>query len=41
MFTLTPREREAASLSLLASGWAVAGLLPFGILFAWGLARRR
>lgn len=30
MFTLTPREREAVSPSLLVSGWAVAGSPPFG-----------
>lgn len=39
MFTLTPLEQEALSLSLLVSGWAVAGSLPFGILCAWVLAR--
>ncbi|SEH24892.1 molybdate transport system permease protein [Magnetospirillum fulvum] len=39
-FTLTPLEREALSLSLLVSGWAVVGSLPFGILSAWLLARR-
>ncbi|CAA7615255.1 molybdate ABC transporter permease subunit [Magnetospirillum sp. UT-4] len=40
MFTLTELEREALTLSLLVSGWAVAGSLPFGVLFAWLLARR-
>jgi molybdate transport system permease protein len=40
MFTLTPLEQEALHLSLLVSGWAVAGSLPFGIFFAWLLARR-
>jgi molybdate transport system permease protein len=39
MFTLTPLETEALSLSLLVSGWAVAGSLPLGILCAWVLAR--
>lgn len=39
MFTLTPLEQEAVSLSLLVSGWAVAGSLPIGILAAWVLAR--
>lgn len=36
---LTPLETEALSLSLLVSGWAVAGSLPFGVLVAWVLAR--
>ena len=40
MFTLTPLEQEALGLSLLVSGWAVAGSLPLGIFFAWLLARR-
>lgn len=40
MFTLTPLEIEALHLSLLVSGWAVVGSLPFGILCAWILARR-
>lgn len=39
MFTLTPLELEALYLSLLVSGWAVVGSLPFGILCAWVLAR--
>ncbi|HTH17205.1 MAG TPA: molybdate ABC transporter permease subunit [Magnetospirillum sp.] len=39
MFTLTPLEIEALYLSLLVSGWAVAGSLPLGILCAWVLAR--
>lgn len=37
--TLTPLEWEALELSLLVSGWAVAGSLPLGILCAWVLAR--
>jgi molybdate transport system permease protein len=41
MLTLTPLEQEAVSLSLLVSGWAVAGSLPLGILAAWVLARCR
>lgn len=36
---LTPLEIEALKLSLLVSGWAVAGSLPLGILVAWFLAR--
>lgn len=40
MFTLTPLEIEALRLSLLVSGWAVVGSLPFGIACAWLLARR-
>ncbi len=36
---LTPLEIEALRLSLLVSGWAVAGSLPLGILAAWMLAR--
>lgn len=40
MLTLTPLESEALRLSLLVSGWAVVGSLPFGILCAWLLARR-
>lgn len=39
MFTLTPLEQEALYLSMLVSGWAVAGSLPLGIFFAWVLAR--
>ncbi len=39
MFALTPLEIEALHLSLLVSGWAVAGSLPFGIACAWILAR--
>lgn len=39
MFELTPLEIEALYLSLLVSGWAVVGSLPFGILCAWVLAR--
>ena len=40
MFALTPLEIEALSLSLLVSGWAVAGSLPLGVACAWLLARR-
>ena len=40
MFTMTPLEIEALSLSLLVSGWAVAGSLPLGLACAWLLARR-
>jgi molybdate transport system permease protein len=40
MLTLTPLEIEALHLSLLVSGWAVAGSLPLGVLCAWVLARR-
>ncbi|MGE5515970.1 MAG: molybdate ABC transporter permease subunit [Bacteroidota bacterium] len=40
MFALTPLEIEALQLSLLVSGWAVVGSLPFGIGCAWLLARR-
>ena len=39
MFTMTPLEQEALHLSLLISGWAVAGSLPLGVLCAWLLAR--
>ena len=39
MLTLTPLEIEALRLSLLVSGWAVAGSLPLGIGCAWVLAR--
>ncbi len=39
MPVLTPLEIEALRLSLLVSGWAVAGSLPVGILCAWVLAR--
>lgn len=38
---MTPLEAEALRLSLWVSGWAVVGSLPFGILFAWLLARRQ
>jgi molybdate transport system permease protein len=41
MFALTPLEIEALKLSLLVSGWAVAGSLPLGIAVAWLLARGR
>lgn len=40
MFSLTPLEIEALRLSLWVSVWAVTTSLPFGILFAWLLARR-
>jgi molybdate transport system permease protein len=40
MFALTPLEIEALGLSLLVSGWAVAGSLPLGLGCAWLLARR-
>lgn len=40
MFTLTPLEQEALYLSMLVSGWAVAGSLPVGVACAWLLARR-
>lgn len=36
---LTELELEALRLSLLVSSWAVAGSLPFGVFFAWLLAR--
>jgi molybdate transport system permease protein len=38
---LTPLESEALRLSLVVSGWAVAGSLLPGILCAWVLARCR
>ncbi len=41
ILSLTPMEWEALRLSLFVSLWAVAGSLPFGILAAWILARRR
>ncbi len=41
MFTLTPLEIEALSLSLWVSVWAVVASLPLGIFFAWLLARRQ
>jgi molybdate transport system permease protein len=41
LFRLTGVEVEALRLSLWISGWAVAASLPFGILVAWILARRR
>jgi molybdate transport system permease protein len=37
----TPLEWEAFKLSLLVSGWAVAGSLPIGICTAWVLSRYR
>ena len=40
MLDLTPLEIDAVRLSLLVSGCAIAGSLPFGILVAWLLARR-
>ena len=39
MFALTPLEIEALRLSLLVSGWAVAGSLPLGLACGWVLAR--
>ena len=36
---LTDLEIDALRLSLLVSGWSVLGSLPFGIFFAWLLAR--
>lgn len=41
MFALTPVESEALALSLRVALWSVAASLPFGIAFAWLLARRR
>ncbi|PKU22844.1 molybdate ABC transporter permease subunit [Telmatospirillum siberiense] len=41
MFTLTPLEKEALTLSFWVSLWAVVASLPLGILCAWLLARRR
>ncbi len=41
MFVLTPLEKEALTLSLWVSLWAVAASLPLGILCAWLLARCR
>jgi molybdate transport system permease protein len=38
---LTDEELEAVRLSLRVAFWSVTGSLPFGILFAWLLARRR
>ena len=40
LFTLTPLEIEALSLSLEVGLLSVAASLPFGIAFAWLLARR-
>jgi len=40
LFNLTSIELEALRLSLWVSGWALAGILPFGILIAWVLARK-
>jgi molybdate transport system permease protein len=39
--TLTPEELSALTLSLKVSLWAVAVMLPPGILLGWLLARRR
>ncbi len=39
-FQLTALEREALSLSVWVSLWAVFASLPFGILFAWVLSRK-
>lgn len=41
LLALTPMERDALSLSLKVSMWAVAVSLPAGILVAWVLARVR
>ncbi|MHA1113824.1 MAG: molybdate ABC transporter permease subunit [Alphaproteobacteria bacterium] len=41
VFEMTPLEIEAVGLSLRVAFWAVLGSLPFGILVAWLLARRR
>ncbi|MFH0959321.1 MAG: molybdate ABC transporter permease subunit [Pseudomonadota bacterium] len=41
MLTLTPLEREALSLSLWVSTWAVISILPPGIFVAWLLARKK
>jgi molybdate transport system permease protein len=41
VFVLTPLETEALRLSLWVSLWAVTVSLPFGIFFAWLLARRQ
>lgn len=38
---LTPLEAEALRLSLVISCWAIGASLPFAILVAWLLARRR
>jgi molybdate transport system permease protein len=38
---LTDEELEAVRLSLRVAFWSVTGSLPFGILVAWLLARRR
>ncbi|HET6223130.1 MAG TPA: molybdate ABC transporter permease subunit [Dongiaceae bacterium] len=38
---LTDEELEAVRLSLRVAFWSVTGSLPFGILIAWLLARRR
>jgi molybdate transport system permease protein len=40
-FHLTAVESQALRLSLWVSAWAVVASLPFGILAAWILARRR
>ena len=40
MFTLSPLEMEAISLSLKVALWSVAGALPFGLAVAWLLARK-
>lgn len=41
MWALTPMEIEALRLSLRVAFWSVLCSLPFGILVAWLLARRR
>jgi molybdate transport system permease protein len=41
ILTLSPFEREALTLSLWVSAWAVLGSLPVGIFLSWLLARKR
>jgi len=40
VLALTPLEKEALTLSLWVSCWAVAGILPLGIFLSWLLARK-
>ena len=40
LFALTATEKSALLLSLKVSAWAVAGILPLGVLCAWLLSRR-
>lgn len=40
MAPITPEEWQAIALSLRVGLWSVAASLPFGVLFAWLLARR-